>query len=359
MWDDFVFSWAENANGEMVHVDSVPKGVACNCICPHCKEPLIARKGEFRKHGFAHHSEDRQSNLEICYEVIRYKLAEHILQKQKRIHVPSYYGIFEAADIDFVDVKIDSRYEREDKQPDVIATTQEGKQYLIEFTFKHKVLHKKDLDYNNLTCLEIDLSEQSFDTLEPFLMTSDENKRWVNNENYFKRIEEYYQETITMVEESSCMSCEIKDFCCAVKESNSSQNPIRISHNGQIYRICLNEEYEEQRRQYQEEQEYREDNEETPQKEEHNSIPNLRVIEEDIPIPPSSMPCESNVTQSKILTQPPTEEDNVQERSCFACRSNLSWGERNGMVRCGKSEIYKMGLVNPDRAKTCKWYKRK
>ena len=23
MWDDFVFSWAENANGEMVHVDSV------------------------------------------------------------------------------------------------------------------------------------------------------------------------------------------------------------------------------------------------------------------------------------------------------------------------------------------------
>ena len=53
MNDEFVFSWAENANGEMVHVDSVPKGTACNCFCPHCKEPLIARnKGEIRKHGF-------------------------------------------------------------------------------------------------------------------------------------------------------------------------------------------------------------------------------------------------------------------------------------------------------------------
>ena len=31
MDDGFVFSWALNANGKMVHVDSVPRGLACGC----------------------------------------------------------------------------------------------------------------------------------------------------------------------------------------------------------------------------------------------------------------------------------------------------------------------------------------
>lgn len=358
MNDEFIFSWAENANGEMVHVDSVPQGTACNCICPHCKEPLIARnKGEIRKHGFAHHSENRQSNLKICYDVIRYKLAEHTIQTKKKIHVPSYYGIFKAADIDFIDVKIDSRYEREDKQPDVIATTHEGKQYLIEFTFEHKVQHKRNIDYNNLTCLEIDLSGQALDTLEECLMTSEENKRWVNNENYFNQIEENYRETITLVDESFCLSCEIKDICCAVKQRDYSQMPIRISHNGRIYRMCLNEEYNEQLSLYKERQEYTEEARNSFETKMYNSLQDLRNIEDKIPTYPLSTPCESRVKQNINISQPSTEEDNIQEHSCFACIYILPWGNRNGMARCGKSEIAK--LVNPDFAKTCKFYKKK
>ena len=111
-------------------------------------------------HHFAHHSETRKATLEICYMVIMYKLAEQIVSERKRIHVPSYYGIFKETDLEFVDVKIDGRYERKDKQPDIIATTKEGKQYLIELIFKYKVQHNKAIDYNNLSCLEIDLSDQ-------------------------------------------------------------------------------------------------------------------------------------------------------------------------------------------------------
>ena len=104
--------------------------------------------------------------------VILYKLAEQIIQTKKRIHAPSYYGIYKEEDIEFVDVKIDSRFEREDKQPDVIATTHDNKQYLIEFVFNYKVQHKQDIDYHNLTCLEVDLSNQTLETLEQFLLSS-------------------------------------------------------------------------------------------------------------------------------------------------------------------------------------------
>ena len=33
MIGDFIFSWAENAEGRMVHVDSVPRGLRCGCTC--------------------------------------------------------------------------------------------------------------------------------------------------------------------------------------------------------------------------------------------------------------------------------------------------------------------------------------
>ena len=91
---DFVFSWAENEQGKMVHVDNVPRGIQCGCKCPYCHERLLARHGEVRQHGFAHHSDTRGANLKICYVVTMYKLAEQIIQNAKRIHAPSYYGIF-------------------------------------------------------------------------------------------------------------------------------------------------------------------------------------------------------------------------------------------------------------------------
>ena len=59
MANGLVFSWAEDVNGKMVHVDNVPNGSKCKCVCPHCKENLIARHGNIREHGFAHHSENR------------------------------------------------------------------------------------------------------------------------------------------------------------------------------------------------------------------------------------------------------------------------------------------------------------
>lgn len=187
--DNLIFTWAEDSTGKLVHIDSVCRGQKCDCFCPNCHEPLIARHGDVREHGFAHQSKMRSANLKKCYQVIRYKLAEQIIQQRKRVQAPSYYLIFREKELVFEEVTVDNRYNREDRQPDVIAKTSDGSVYLIEFTFKDRVRHHKSLDYNNLNCLEIDLSKQSLEGLESFLLSSTEDRKWLNNQTYFNNIE--------------------------------------------------------------------------------------------------------------------------------------------------------------------------
>ena len=237
---ELVFSYAENEAGKMVHVDDVPRGLACHCVCPYCKEKLLARHGIERTHHFAHHSNDRKATLEICYMVTLYKLAEQIIQEKKLIHAPSYYGIFPETDIKFEKVVVDGCYERDDKQPDIVATTYDGKQYLIEFIFKYKVQHKKPIDYSNLSCLEIDLSKQSLETLETFMLTSNEDKCWVNNENYFSQIENRYAKARKLVrvkDKTECDKCNLKLNCCCVR-AKETKLPLVIKNNGREYLLC-------------------------------------------------------------------------------------------------------------------------
>ena len=54
-------------------------------------------------------SDKRRANLKNCYMVTMYKLAEQIIQQEKKIRVPSYYGIFREKELEFTDVVVDSR----------------------------------------------------------------------------------------------------------------------------------------------------------------------------------------------------------------------------------------------------------
>lgn len=245
----FVFSHALNvALGRIVHVDDVPNGAACGCVCPYCKEPLIARHGTEYEHGFAHRSETRKANLEICYMVTLYKLAEQIIQTEKRIHAPSYYGIFKAHDLVFQKVMIDDRYERDDRQPDVIGITAEGVKYIIEFVFKHKVRHKQSIDYQNTNVLEVDISNQTLSHLREFLLSSEDDRRWLNNLSLFQQIEPLYHKAgkdVRVVPEKECDHCLLKYCCCAVKIKKEElvEDFLVIENNGEKYRLCKTEEF--------------------------------------------------------------------------------------------------------------------
>lgn len=361
MVGDYIFSWAENAEGRMVHVDSVPRGLQCGCICPNCHEKLLARHGEVKEHGFAHHSDKRGANLKICYMVILYKLAEQIIQIKKRIHVPSYYGIFKENDIEFTDVKVDSRYERLDKQPDVIATTIDGRQYLVEFVFNYKAQHKQAIDYKNLTCLEVDLSKQTLESLEEFLLNSNEDRVWLNNEDYFGRIVDVYSHVgkrIRIVEESECHTCELFNVCCAINQPGFQNTPIPIENSGKKYRLCKTELYEqrleelkqrkaEEAKRRQDELLYMQEQARLQQEEEQKYQERMqqrrREYEE----------------QRRISDELEAQRD-PSERSCFDCQSNLTWMNRNGYANCGS--YISRGVPKftpPDYAKTCRGFRRK
>lgn len=359
MAQGMIFSWAENAEGKMVHVDNVPRGMNCGCTCPNCHEQLIARHGNVNEHGFAHHSETRGANLKICYNVIMYKLAEQIIQTKKQIRVPSYYGIFKETVITFREVEIDSRYEREDKQPDVIATTGDGRQYLIEFVFRYKVRHRQKLDYSNQSCIEIDLSNQSLESLEPFLLSSSNDRKWLNCENYFQRIEDTYLKAgkaVKTVREAECQSCVIKDDCCAVTQSFS---PMIIENSGVKYRLCKKElfdkRFQERRARMEEERARKKELEyqkEQMQLSEFRRIETRRQEEQRkwLPLP---------VAESSSLEEDPVAID-PEQRTCFLCQANLTWKSKGGeRAYCGC--FISMGLpsqkVDPNHAKQCRGFK--
>lgn len=371
---NILFSWAEKADGKIVHVDDVPNGLKCGCHCPHCHEQLLARHGEINEHGFAHHSKTRKATLKICYMVILYKLAEQILLTKKQIHVPSYYGIFKEMDLVFEDVKVDNRYEREDKQPDVIATTSDGKMYLIEFVFKYKVQHKNAIDYKNLTCLEVDLSNQSLESLEKFLISSSEDRKWLNNENYFNRIEETYQKhgkKIRVVELNTCFECGIKHSCCAV---GGSYSPLTIENSGKRYRLCKTELYEKELALFKQEQKRKE-----LERIRLNQIFEERKKQRDIRREADTIPSKHHnigetihvheTSPSIAVKEPhPTEKEDAvvpeiddSPKSCLDCKSNLKWMNKNdGWAHCGC--YISMGLsqkrVDPRRANDCANYRR-
>lgn len=45
----------KKSDGEIVSIDDVQNGLACDCVCPACFADLVGRKGEARLHHFAHY----------------------------------------------------------------------------------------------------------------------------------------------------------------------------------------------------------------------------------------------------------------------------------------------------------------
>lgn len=233
---------------------------------------------------------------------------------------------------------------------------------MIEFTFNDKVKHKQVIDYNNLTCLEINLSNQTLESLEDFLLTTKDDRKWINNETYFNNIEERYAKAnkkVRVVEVSECAICPICNNCCGVKKKDAS--PLLLKNNDRQYRICKPDEKElqikkelrikneeEKRRKKEKEEDERQATSKRRHKEEQEQKEYLRR---------QQTKCEQ---RQHILDEQENSQDS-SERSCFDCTANLSWRNRNdGIAHCGAYESMRVPRETPPScARTCKNFKRK
>jgi len=74
MYHKGLLIYAIDSQNNLVSVDDVAKGLACNCYCPACKERLVAKNGGNKRiHHFAHAS---GVDCEGAYETMLHRLAK-------------------------------------------------------------------------------------------------------------------------------------------------------------------------------------------------------------------------------------------------------------------------------------------
>jgi len=187
-------------NGRLVHVSEVERGLKCGCFCPNCNEQMIAHKGNQYSHHFAH----QNAECSHVHETTLHLMAKEILEKEKRIMLPTVRAnigsqnqpsnsdiIYSPKIIEFDEVYLEKRYD--DIVPDVLIRT--GDNFLIIEIFVtnevNETKRKKIID-SKTSALEINLSEfykmPLIKELRTFLLEEKHNKKWIYN-----RVAEYYK----------------------------------------------------------------------------------------------------------------------------------------------------------------------
>lgn len=170
-------------NGRLVSVNDVPSGLSCGCLCPKCKEPLVAKKGRVKSHHFSHYI---QSNCSGSLETALHIKSKEIFLKHKHIMLPPGLGkvrvrrVRKIPDAIYKSLMLDSQYqvdyyyqdgninkiEYDDVfietnigkiKPDVILSSKDP--FIVELYVTHKTDFNKIRAIKNmrLPAIEIDL----------------------------------------------------------------------------------------------------------------------------------------------------------------------------------------------------------
>ena len=185
-------------NGKVVHIDTVEKGLSCNCFCPSCNARMVARKGKYRVHHFAHYN---AKPCETGFQTAVHLKAKDILAEMSSITLPSHKFIWSGKEwhippmtVGIADVVLEQKVDT--IVPDVIITTNKGQRIFVEVYVTHKVDDEKEKKIKELDIptIEIDLSKCELnDNLLAKALTREieEYGRWV----YYGK-EEFYKNKI-------------------------------------------------------------------------------------------------------------------------------------------------------------------
>lgn len=174
-------TYANDSYGKLVHVSKVEKGKKCNCTCPECKSKLVARKGKYREHHFAH---THGQNCVGAIESALHRLAKQIIIEAGGVMLPESNDTKRPSGfVTLKEIKSEHKDEEYGFIPDVEGIMEDGTRLMIEILVTHKVQDKKHnvIVENNLSCIEIDLTYQNLDEkfIRNLLLKSSENRYWI------------------------------------------------------------------------------------------------------------------------------------------------------------------------------------
>jgi hypothetical protein len=184
-------------NGRLVVVDSVEKGLACNCTCPCCDAPLQARKGGYNQHHFSHVPSEIANGCKGAAETATHLMAKQIIEEErcflfprlevseclsdvnKKSHVHKEF-IQSDALIEFDEVELEKHLGN--IVPDVLAK-QNNEQYIIEIAVTHVVSDAKKLKLKALGIPAIEMriigTDHTKAQLADLIMGQVKNKQWL------------------------------------------------------------------------------------------------------------------------------------------------------------------------------------
>ena len=187
--------FAKRADGRIVHVSDVARGLACRCYCLHCDLRMIARQGQVMSHHFAHHGPDCGGGMTWLH-----RAAQEILAQDRRITLPSHRYGSEGGLTVLSDVRKEASIGK--RRIDCLATTHQGVPLAVEMRVTHEVDDSKARDFRdqNVAAVEVDLRSllgtlPDWDALRRAVCESPENIKWLHDpvarEKELKVIEEY------------------------------------------------------------------------------------------------------------------------------------------------------------------------
>ena len=182
-----LLAYALNAEGKLVHIDSVKNGLECCCKCPGCNESLVAKNdGKIREHHFAHLS---GNDCGTGYETIRHIWGKEILFENKTIPaVIAGKKVFLKTD----QINMELRLNDLNIIPDIFGVAILPLNYLgiqiarpipfiVEILVNHKVDENKAsiIKRAGIPAVEIDLSKSTAITKEELIKDIVNQENWI------------------------------------------------------------------------------------------------------------------------------------------------------------------------------------
>lgn len=284
---------------ELLHIDSVPNGLGCNCVCPHCKHELLAKNGGSKNtHHFAH-----ASGAEECGKArmtALHILAQQILAKDMKVMLPDYIGKYyppvRTGLMVFDEVLVEKNSNVGDSQirPDCIGIKYDEfgltHKLLIEIRVTHKVDEHKlqHIRSAESACIEIDLSEMlktdySVESITQRLKEGKSDRIWLSCPKYDAREaerqkqEDEERERIVMMAEEYLMQRKEEKKLEEYNKQREEEIRKRIEEE---YRKSVENEHRKRREDGRRKEEYRLRHQEELQKRSKSIVSSLRYYEE-------------------------------------------------------------------------------